>query len=236
MDARTPTVIGLCGASGGLGTSTLAAAVAGLAEEVRRSALLVDLAPNSGGLDQLVGCAHEPGLRWPLREEGMFSLRSRDLPVWRGVRVLSQRAAVLPAPELGDAALEAVARIAGEHEVTVLDLPRPDHPLAPRWSRLCGTTVLVTGTTPTQLRAALATMSLRPQVDAVVLRPSQGCGLHPDDVAALLGAPLLQVLPHDPSVATAALDQDWPGAAGGGVRDAAAALLAAATESRRAAA
>lgn len=236
MDLRTSTVIGLAGASGGLGTSTLAAAVAGLAGELRRGTLLVDLAPNAGGLDHLVGGAHEPGQRWPAREEGMLSLRARDLPVWRGVRVLSQRGAVLPAPPLGREAREAVARIARDHDVTVLDLPRADHPGAPGWFALCSTVVLLTGSTPPQVAAALVARALQPAVAAVVLRPAQGCGLDPDDVAQLLGLPLLHRLPHDPAVPRAVLDQEWPGSVDGAVREAAGAVLAVATETARGAA
>ncbi len=236
MDLRTSTVVGLSGASGGLGTSTLAAAVAGLAGGLRRETLLVDLAPNAGGVEQLAGCAHEPGVRWPVREEGMLSLRSRHLPVWRHVRVLSQRGAVLPAPFLGPAALAAVSRLSGEHEVTVLDLPSADHPHAGRWFGLCDTVVLVAGTSPPQVGAALVAQALAPAASALVLRPSPGCGLDPDDVAQVLGLPLLHRLTHDPSVPRAVLDQEWPGSADGPVRDAAVSVLAAATSTARGAA
>lgn len=230
MHLRTSTVIGLSGASGGLGTSTLAAAVAGLAGELGRTALLVDLAPNAGGIDQLVGCAHEPGLRWPVREEGMFTLRARDLPCWYGVRVLSQRGAVRPAPALGPTALDAVARLRREHEVTVLDLPHAGHPHASRWFGLCDTVALVAGTSPPQVGAALVARALWPASSALVLRSTPGCGLAGDDVAQVLGLPLLQQVPHDVTLARAVLDQEWPGSAPGAVRDAAVAVLAVATD------
>lgn len=228
MKQRT-TVIGLTGASGGLGTSTLAAAVAALGAALGRRALVVDLVPNGGGLDQLAGCAHEPGQRWPVREEGMLSLLARDLPVWHGVTVLSQRGAVLPPPQLGPAAVRAVARLAAEHAVTVLDLPRTDHPYAPAWFGLCGTVVMVAGTTPPQVGAALVAQALAPSASGLVLRPGRAAGLDLDDVAGVLGAPLVRELRHDPSVARAVLEQEWPGGVDGAVRDAAAAVLGAAT-------
>lgn len=225
MDSRTTTVLGLSGASGGLGTSTLACAVSGLAASLGRRSLLVDLAPNAGGLDHVAGCAHEPGIRWPAREEGMLSLRTGDLPCWRGVRVLSQRGPVLPAPGLGPTAASAVSRLAGDHDVTVLDLPRPDHPHAFLWWRLCSTVVLVTGTTPPQVGAGLVARDLAPP-DLLVLRAAQRGGLHPQDVAHVLGLPPVAELPHDATVPVAVLEQEWPGSAEGPVRQAAAALLA----------
>ena len=229
MDLRTPSVIGIAGASGGLGTSTLAAAVAGLAGALHGPALLVDLVPGAGGLDQLAGCAHEPGLRWPVGEEGIGSLRARDLPSWAGVRVLSQRGAVRRPPSLGAAALGSVRCLAREHEVTVLDLPRPGHPQTAAWLSLCTSAVLLAGTSPPQVGAALSARALHPALDALVLRPSPWCGLDPADVAQVLGLPRLAVVPHDPSVARAVLDQEWPGTVEGPVRGAAAAVLASAT-------
>lgn len=226
MDLRT-TVVGLCGASGGLGTSTLAAAVAGLAASLGRRALLVDLRPNAGGLDQLGGCAHEPGQRWPAREEGMLSLPLCDLPRADGVRVLSQRGAVLPPPPLGDVAVRAVARLASEHEVSVLDLPAVDHPRTDRWWRSCSGTVLVVGDTPAQVCAALVARALLPAPTALVVRRAGAGGLDPVDVAQVLGLPLLATLLPDPSVPRAALEERWPGAEQGSVRDAAAAVLTA---------
>jgi hypothetical protein len=236
MELRTTTVIGLSGASGGLGTSTLAAAVARVASSLGHLTLLVDLASNGAGLDQLGGCAHEPGLRWPLREEGMLSLRSRHLPVWGGVRVLSQRGPVRHAPALGQEALRAVARLAQEHEVTVLDLPRPDHAGADRWAALCGTALMVAGTSPPLVAAALVARALMPAVDALVARPGQGDGLETQDVAQALGLPLLATLPRDASVPAAVVAQEWPGGVEGPLRDTASAVLAAASEAGRSAA
>lgn len=237
MDLRSTTVIGLCGASGGLGTSSLAAAVAGLAAGLGRDSLLVDLVPNGGGLDQLTGCAHEPGQRWPSREDGMLSLPAADLPVAGGVRVLSQRGAVLPVPPLGPVALRAVERLAARHRVTVLDLPRPDHPRADRWWGLCSTVVLVAGDTPAQVCAALVVRALAPSVSGLVVRRTTvPAGLDPVDVAQVLGLDLRAVMGQDPSVPRAVLDERWPGSEAGGLRDAAAAVLAGTVEDAQGAA
>ncbi len=237
MDLPRTFVIGLCGASGGLGTSSLAAAVSGLAAGLGRGTLLVDLLPNGGGLDQLAGCAHEPGQRWPSREDGMLWLSAADLPRAGGVRVLSQRGAVLPVPPLGPVALRAVERMAARHPVTVLDLPRPDHPRADRWWGLCGTVVLVAGDTPPQVCAALVVRALAPRLTGLVVRRSSGtAGLDPVDVAQVLGLELLAQVPSDPSVPRAVLEELPPGSGAGPVRDAAAAVLATGLDSARGAA
>ncbi|GGK57783.1 cellulose synthase operon protein YhjQ/BcsQ [Ornithinimicrobium pekingense] len=224
MDQRT-SVVGLTGASGGLGTSTLAAAVAGLGQMLGHPALLVDLVPNGAGLDQLTGCAHEPGRRWPVHEEDIASLTSHHLPVWGGVTVLSQRGPTRPPPALGPAAVGAVSRLAADHALAVLDLPRADHPHAAAWFGLCDTVVLVAGTAPPQIAAALVAQALAPCASRLVLRPAEEAGLDPDDVAALLGLPLVHLLGHDRSVARSVLEQEWPGLVPGPVRDVAAAVL-----------
>ncbi|WP_018157200.1 hypothetical protein [Demetria terragena] len=56
--------LGLVGASGGLGTSTVAAGLATRAAMAGRDTVLVDLDVGSGGSDLLLGCEREPGPRW----------------------------------------------------------------------------------------------------------------------------------------------------------------------------
>ena len=57
-------VLGVVGARGGVGASTLAAALA--ARGARRTAsVLVDLDAAAPGLDLLVGLEDDPGVRWP---------------------------------------------------------------------------------------------------------------------------------------------------------------------------
>ncbi len=234
--ASTGAVLGVLGASGGLGASSLACAVARLAADTGTQTLLVDLTPCGGGLDQLLGVAHEPGERWPATDRAVLALRADDLPVQEGLRVLSHgRPSVGGAARpLGPAALETVARLARGQGTTVLDLPRADHPAAPLWWDLCDHVVLLVGTGPTQVCAALAARSLSrlPGALGVVARPEPGCGLDPSEVAALLGLPLLVRLGHDPAVARALSEQEPPGTVAGPLRDAAATLLAEVLERR----
>ena len=96
------TVIAFVPASGGLGSSTLAAAVAVRAAAASRSSVLVDLDPWGGPKDVLLGLEQEPGWRWPeLAEvEGIVDGQglADELPMACGVPVLtSPGAAVAPA-------------------------------------------------------------------------------------------------------------------------------------------
>lgn len=239
MQPHTSTVIGILGASGGLGSSSLACAVARLSADVGTPTLLVDLTPGGGGLDQLVGLPHEPGLRWPAEDRAVLALSADRLPGQDGLRVLSHGAGVPTGDRwrpLGSAAVETVARLARASGTTVLDLPRADHPEAPLWWDLCDHVVLLSGTGPTQVCAALsARPALRPGL-GVVARATPGCGMDPQQVAGLLGLPLLDRLEHDPTVGQALAEQETPGAVPGALQDAASTVLARVAELDRGAA
>lgn len=235
MHQDSGSVVGLVGATGGVGASTLACAVGALAAEVGLTALLVDLSPHGGGIDTVAGAAHVPGRRWPTRDDEVQGLRCSELPTVRGLRVLSHSLRVAPSRTLGGAALEGVARLARAHDVTVLDLPVPDHPRALAWWHLASCPVLVVGTGPPQVAGGLAVRALLPTARGVVTRPAPGCGLDPRDVSALLGLPLIGHLEHDGTVAAALVEDGPPGCAEGPVRDAAAAVLALATDGAEAA-
>jgi secretion/DNA translocation related CpaE-like protein len=58
-------LLSVVGGSGGLGSSTLAAALAWAASLRNRRATLVDLDPYGGGADLLLGLEQAEGLRWP---------------------------------------------------------------------------------------------------------------------------------------------------------------------------
>lgn len=125
--ART---IGVVGARGGAGASTVAAAVARAAVRAGTSTALADLDAASGGLDLLLGIEHAPGPRWAdLRAEraGFPSdALSMALPRWEAVRVLSgdSRGGVRP----GDPGVhDALRALVSEHDLVVLDLPRNGH-------------------------------------------------------------------------------------------------------------
>jgi hypothetical protein len=86
-------VIVVAGASGGLGTSTLALAVARRLAAAGPSTLVVDLDVGGGGLDVTAGIEHLPGRRWPALADVRGPVDPSELvaslPHEDGCRVLS---------------------------------------------------------------------------------------------------------------------------------------------------
>ncbi|PRY59490.1 hypothetical protein BCF74_10980 [Knoellia remsis] len=85
--SKTPVVI-VHGASGGLGASTWAAAVARRLSVHLGECVLVDAHVGGGGLDMTCGTEHVPGLRWP------------DLARLRGTTSAERLVAALPRGEV----------------------------------------------------------------------------------------------------------------------------------------
>lgn len=131
MATMTSPVISVTAASGGLGASSLAAALgAALAKRHGRS-ILVDLDLDGGGLDVTCGVDHLDGLRWPdlaqVRGPVPVGGLVAALPERRGCSVLAAGASrVRPAePGPGSAAVEDVlGSLASSGDPLVLDLPR----------------------------------------------------------------------------------------------------------------
>lgn len=136
------------GASGGLGSSTLAAALAGAWS--KRAPLLVDLDLTGGGIDVTCGIDHVEGLRWPdlnaVRGVVDPDLLVRSLPASRGCAVLSAGASrVEPAlgPPPKEAIVDVLETVARASTPLIVDLPRwqywpPDLDLH-TWILLTGT-------------------------------------------------------------------------------------------------
>lgn len=200
---RRARLVGLVGASGGLGTSALAAALARVVVVAGRTCALVDLDPAGGGLDVLLGIEHDPGPRWAdVRGElGGFppDRLMGALPQWHGVRVLSGDVRGGAGGPGGDGAvdLDAVAALARAADVIVLDLPRSvlarpaDHDQL-TW---CDDVVLLAGCTTRAAAAAAAALPVLAghTVHLVVRGPGAGA-LRPADVADTCHTPLAAVL------------------------------------------
>lgn len=166
---RMGNVIAFMPASGGVGSSTLAAAVAVRAAAAGRSSVAVDLDRLSGRLDVVFGLEQEPGWRWPDLAEVAGVVDggglAAELPVACGVPVLSGGGAGWKAPGSGkgvgdgtdgrwlETLPDVVAGLADAHELTVLDLPRDVAVLA-SVALLVDALVVVAGVQVPQLAAA----------------------------------------------------------------------------------
>jgi secretion/DNA translocation related CpaE-like protein len=189
------------GSCGGAGASTVATAVALTAAP---GVLLVDGDPWGGGLDLVLGAERADGLRWP----DLSTLRGRvagdallaALPEVRGVHVL---ASARDAPEgVPDEAVVAVVEAARSVGCSVVvDLSRSGPPGASAVLADADLAVLVV---PGRLRAATAARLLvgapgSSWSAAQLVAGRVPSGLSQDEVATVVGRPVLAELPHDRS-------------------------------------
>lgn len=199
-------LVAVGGSCGGAGVSTLAAAVALAAAP---GVVLVDADPWGGGLDLLLGAERAEGLRWP----ELAGLRGRvdgdalmaALPEVGGVHVLAaSRSAPGPVPDDALTAVIEAARAGGRP--VVVDLPRSGPGDGPATDAVLADVDLAVLVVPARLRAATAARLL---VEApgsgwstarLVVRSVAG-GLSRDEVADVVGRPVLGELPHDRSAA-----------------------------------
>jgi NAD(P)-dependent dehydrogenase (short-subunit alcohol dehydrogenase family) len=210
------------GASGGVGASTLAAALAARLAREARSSVLVDLDLIGGGLDVTCGVEHVEGLRWPdlarVRGEVDPGRLVSSLPRVAGCALLAAGPSrrTPSAPEPGWSVVDDVVGSLTAGGVTVVvDLPRWQ---VPRWSRPVSPWLLVTGTRARDLA----------DLDALVRAIERGTG--PDSLAECLlvtagpepeaglvaaveehlGLAHVGHVHRSPAVATAAERGEWP--------------------------
>lgn len=207
-------VIAVLGARGGSGASVFSAAIAARAARAGQDAFLVDCDPLGGGLDLLLGAEREDGLRWPgLRvNSGRVSMNDlhEALPVYpvggERVPVLScGRAGAGPTCDAVAAVVDA-GRRAGR--LVVCDLDRRLGPASRAATLEADLTVLVV---PAEVRACAAAERVlahlaeqldQRRVEAVVRVPGPD-DLDGDDIATVLGIPLLSVLRPERGLARA---------------------------------
>jgi secretion/DNA translocation related CpaE-like protein len=196
-------LVAVGGSCGGAGASTVAAAVAAAAAP---GVVLVDADAWGGGLDLLLGAERVEGLRWP----DLTGLRGRvagdallaALPEAGGVHVLAaSRSSPVPVPEEALTAVLEAVRSGGCP--AVVDLPRAE----PTTERTSAPSVLADAdlavlVVPARLRSATAARLLVETPGSgwssarLVVRPVSG-GLSREDVADVVGRPVLAELGHD---------------------------------------
>lgn len=208
-------VLGILGASGGLGVSTLVVALAQRAARILGPTVCVDGHVGSGGLDVTACVEHLPGLRWG----DLAGLRGRvdgpglmaGLPAEGAVRILSHGAGATPDAPVLEAVLEALREASG---LTVVDLP-PGAELRERLLSHCDGVLLLGGLSARHLADATAqarvlTAAGTPQAWLVVRGSRRDRDL-PEEVAAHLDLPLAGVWADDPRVASDAEQARCPG-------------------------
>lgn len=207
--ARAP-VVAVVGGSGGVGASTLAAALAQLAGERpggarSAGAALVDVDSLGGGIDLLLGAEQSDGWRWPRLStaEGQLGDLRRYLPVVDGVSVVAMARG--PALDLAREPLAAiVAALRTWHSLVVLDPGRSVAPVAREALRLAGRQLVVVGPGVRGAAAARQTvLALGLERAELVVRSGRG-RLPADLIADAVGRPVLARLPDEPRLADAA--------------------------------
>lgn len=245
--------VGILGASGGVGASCLAAAVATRAALAGESVALVDGSTNEGRLDALFDLDTHPGARWPDLAAAQGSIDGRALlPLLPrstgGVWIL---ASAPPAAARGQVPVavvgETLAALGAATDRLIIDLPRLDSPHLPAMARCCDHVVLLVGTSlPALAKAEPAAEAL-----AWVLETAEGGGSRrglwvaqrgprsrselAESVAAGLGQPLLAVVPDDPRLDANLVRGLCPGEARGRLADVADRILASLAAQARAA-
>lgn len=197
--AATAPMVAVVSGRGGAGASVFSAAVALSAGE----ALLVDLDPCGGGIDLLLGCEADPGLRWPDVHVqggrlGWAAVRAA-LPRRDGLSILSGTRSF---HEVDTGALAAVVDAARRGGVNVVcDVPRQFGPAALSALQSADLVVVVTSCDVRSVAATAATVTLlrtmNSAVGVVVRGPSPG-GLSGRDAAAAAAAPLLGAMRPEP--------------------------------------
>ncbi len=221
-DASPATTVAVVGGGGGAGASTTAAGVAGAGRLAGLRTALVDLDPSGGGIDLLLGVEREPGWRWPdlAQARGTVGRMARHLPACEGIPVLSMGRGVSPAVPDAVAVGSVVSSLRADHDLIVLDLPRPGGG-PPDAVGLATVVLVVAGPGVRQVAAARAVgeacRGQAPDVRLVVRAPRRGPDLAL--VAEAVGLAPVGRIPDEPRLPLAAErgDPPWRMAGGGWV-------------------
>lgn len=208
------TVIDVMGGSGGVGATTLAAALAQRCSARNARSALIDLDPCGGGVDLMFGAEREPGWRWDdlTSVSGTVNDIAARLPRVGGFPVLSmgRAGADHAGPQLpGAAAVRAVLdSMCRNLDVVVLDDPNPQNwPGAENATRV----VVVAGHVRAVMAARARTLQHSWGDAQVVVRTGPGMGLDPRAVADCLALPLAGSICTDRRLVSGAQVGEPPG-------------------------
>src|SRR3954454_859742 len=216
-EAGRGAVVALTGGSGGVGTSTLAAALALCGARNGFRTLLLDADLGGGGIDILLGAEHLAGWRWSRFEaaRGHLGDLAAQLPQSDGVDALAADRAAGATTALRPEQLAAVlGSAARSHDLTVVDLPRHLDGAHEEVLRRAGSVLLVARADIRGVAAAdHAARWLVPRCRelALVVRTGRGHVLAPGVVADPPDLPLAGILEEDHALAAAAERGEPPG-------------------------
>jgi secretion/DNA translocation related CpaE-like protein len=203
-------VVGVVGASGGAGASTVAASLATAHARRDERSLLIDADALGGGLELLMGCEARPGLRWSDIDVGEGRVAASSLlaaiPSIDGVSVLSISRLH---PSDVDAALLRTMIAAGRRacRLVVVDLPRR---LGAWFEAVAPDVDVAVVVATTEVRSASAGRHLVARARGscadlrALVRVTSGGRLEPEAVAEAIGLPLVGSVATRRSVSRAA--------------------------------
>ena len=202
--SRSGRLVPIVSASGGCGVSTLAVALAVSAQRDDARTILIDGAPDGGGLDLCFGAEALPGIRWPdlADARGRLSASALDqaLPHPSGVALLSHaRPSSAPDPQVTAAALDAARR---GYDLVVVDLAAAGTDDGRSLLEQADATVVVIPSTVRGIAAGLHLLDSvsRACADVQVVLRAFGRGVGPRDARMALGRPDLLELPDHPGL------------------------------------
>jgi secretion/DNA translocation related CpaE-like protein len=214
-------VVGVIGARGGAGATSLSVALSLAAGRTSRRTLLVDADPYGGGIDLALGAECVSGSRWAdLASDGPLSVESlvSSLPRCGEVTVLAwsrESPPAIPAPVVSS--VLATARRGSD--LVVVDLPRC---FGEASLVALDAADVVLEVCPAEFRAAVAGHRIAETVGSyvedvrLVVRGPAPTGLTAEEVAAAVGLPLFGWLDPEPELERLLDEGEPPGRSGRG--------------------
>ena len=207
---RSGLVVGVRGAHGGVGTSTIAAGLSLVAARNGHRTLLIDGDCAAGGLDVLLGAEDEPGMRWPEIMSARGRIAPSDfesaLPHLNGMSVLSWDRGPLM-PFVGDAVEAVMATAVRGFDVTIVDLGRDSDTC---FESHLSATVLVVAASVLSVAAAHRLLQSSAQLIDPLHLVVRGSRADADLVSESLGRPVTAVCPDEGDVRRAAGEGELP--------------------------
>lgn len=201
--AKSTKIVGVLGATGGLGTSLIASWLAIMFAQSNNSVALAETNFCSGGLDVLWGIEETKGTRWAdlIYSSGRIAPQDlyRSLPKANGISILSTDSQDGRAP---NNSVEIISDLSQSVEVLVIDLAKSNEAGAAELVELCTDLVIVTGSTIRSTSATNQLIQLIPNLAKakLIVRMIPGSGLDAINVSKTLGLQLLGTVATDQKI------------------------------------